>query len=66
VAPDAAEGGDGQLGLFEPPAAALGGFSSALLRELAESLRGVDPEDLSPRAAHDLVSELVRKLTRGP
>ena len=66
VTPDAAEGGDGQLGLFASAPATLGGFSSALLQELADGLRGVDPEDLSPRAAHELVSELVRKLTREP
>ncbi|HEY5091015.1 MAG TPA: DNA mismatch repair protein MutS, partial [Polyangia bacterium] len=70
VVPDAAdanaEGGAAQLGLFAPPSAALGGIPAALLVELAERLRAVDPDELSPRAAHDLVSELVRKLTREP
>jgi DNA mismatch repair protein MutS len=70
VAPDAAdanaEGGAAQLGLFAPSSAAPGGIPAALLVELAERLRTVDPDELSPRAAHDLVSELVRKLTREP
>jgi DNA mismatch repair protein MutS len=66
VAPDAAEAGAGQLGLFGPVASTLGGLPAALLLELAERLRALDPEELSPRAAHDLVRELVRKLTREP
>jgi DNA mismatch repair protein MutS len=74
VVPDAADLGAGQLGLFEPlsaassgsPSAAPGGFPVALVTELIERLRGVNPDQLTPRAAHDLVSDLVRKLTRQP
>src|SRR5450432_2251358 len=59
VVPDAAdanaEGGAAQLGLFAPSSAAPGGIPADLLVELAERLRTVDPDELSPRAAHDLV-----------
>ncbi|HXU82120.1 MAG TPA: hypothetical protein VN914_12030, partial [Polyangia bacterium] len=35
----------------------------AALREVAEALKRVDPDELSPRAAWDLVAELRKKLT---
>ena len=36
------------------------------LREILDRLRAVDPDELSPRAAHELLAELVRKLTPPP
>jgi hypothetical protein len=49
-----------QLGLF-------GGHDGAApdpaLTEVAATLRATDPDELSPRAAHDLVAALVKKLT---
>jgi DNA mismatch repair protein MutS len=33
------------------------------LAALIERIRGLDPDELTPRAAHDLVAELVKKLT---
>jgi DNA mismatch repair protein MutS len=68
VVPGAAEAGVSQLGLFTPapgPAPARGPEDAAL-QELLGRLRAVDPDELSPRAAHDLLSELVRKLTAQP
>jgi DNA mismatch repair protein MutS len=50
-----------QLGLFERPAPAR--RDDALLGELAEALRRVEPDELSPRAAWDLLAELRKKLT---
>jgi DNA mismatch repair protein MutS len=50
-----------QLGLFgERPAPRR---DEAAVREVAEALKRVDPDDLSPRAAWDLVAELRKKLT---
>jgi DNA mismatch repair protein MutS len=48
-----------QLGLFASPAARPAPELAALL----DRLRAVDPDELTPRAAHDLVAELVKKLT---
>jgi DNA mismatch repair protein MutS len=50
-----------QLGLFsdKPPARR----DDAVVREIAEALRRVDPDELSPRAAWDLLAELRKKLT---
>jgi DNA mismatch repair protein MutS len=68
VVPGAAEAGVGQLGLFSPS----GGPTLAqtpedqALKEILDRLRAVDPDELSPRAAHELLSELVRKLTAQP
>jgi DNA mismatch repair protein MutS len=56
-----------QLGLFErptDPAAAEPDVDPAIADVLA-TLRGVDPDGLTPRAALDLVAELQRKLTGG-
>ncbi|HVZ87672.1 MAG TPA: DNA mismatch repair protein MutS [Polyangia bacterium] len=64
VVPGAAGDGSGQLGLFGVPAAPDAGGEIA--REVADRLRGVDPDELSPRAAHELLRELVRKLTPAP
>jgi DNA mismatch repair protein MutS len=50
-----------QLGLFSdktPPRR-----DDAALREVAEALKRVDPDELSPRAAWDLMAELRKKLT---
>jgi DNA mismatch repair ATPase MutS len=50
-----------QLGLF-------GGHMAndpmlPVLTEVAATLRATDPDELSPRAAHDLLTALVKKLT---
>jgi DNA mismatch repair protein MutS len=67
VAPGQADGGP-QLGLFGPAPtatpAALREISPEVLVELVAALRGLDPDDLSPRAAHDLLTALAKKLTR--
>ena len=68
VVPGAAEAGLGQLGLFVPsggPAPAHAPEDVAL-KAILDRLRAVDPDELSPRAAHELLSELVRKLTAQP
>ena len=51
-----------QLGLFSGPAAAAAAANPAVA-EVVARLREIDPDELSPRAAHDLVTELVKKLT---
>ena len=51
-----------QLGLFSGPAPA-GGAPDPAAAEVLARLKAVDPDDLSPRAAHDLVADLVKKLT---
>jgi DNA mismatch repair protein MutS len=67
VVPGAAEAGVGQLGLFAPPATPPGRApEDEAVREILDRLRAVDPDELSPRAAHDLLSDLVRKLTAPP
>jgi DNA mismatch repair protein MutS len=61
-----------QLGLFEarPAAPAAKAVEAPEIAEVLAMLRRTDPDDLSPRAALDLVTELRRKLTdpasRGP
>jgi DNA mismatch repair protein MutS len=50
-----------QLGLFERPARREA--QDAVLAEVAEALRRIDPDELSPRAAWDLLAELRKKLT---
>jgi hypothetical protein len=45
-----------QLGLFDRP-------PPDGHREIIEALRGVDPDELSPRAAWELVAALRKKLT---
>jgi len=62
VAPAQADGSAAQLGLFgsalrEPLEPSDG------VAEVIAALRAVDPDQLSPRAALDLVAELTRKLT---
>jgi DNA mismatch repair protein MutS len=64
VTPEAAEVGAGQLGLFVtaggPP------FASSALTEIVRRVAAVDTDDLTPRAAHDLLTDLAeaaRKLT---
>ena len=61
VAPADAEASP-QLGLF---AGGAGGErpQDPALAEVAATLRATDPDELSPRAAHDLVTALVKKLT---
>jgi DNA mismatch repair protein MutS len=51
-----------QLGLFSPAGAA-GGAPDRAVAEVVARLREVDPDELSPRAAHDLLADLVKKLT---
>jgi DNA mismatch repair protein MutS len=62
VAPAEAEA-SAQLGLFSATAAAAG-VPERALSEVVARLKAVDPDELSPRAAHELVAELA-KLTRG-
>jgi hypothetical protein len=50
---------------FGPPDA-LSNASDAAADEVVAALRAVDPDDLSPRAALDLVAELRKKLTLPP
>ncbi len=66
VVPGAAEAGVGQLGLFAPPGPAAGSPLDAAAREVLDRLRALEPDELSPRAAHELLEELVRKLTTTP
>jgi len=61
VAPADAEE-SAQLGLFAGTAAAVG-VPERALSEVVARLKAVDPDDLSPRAAHELIAELA-KLTR--
>src|SRR5262245_8087032 len=63
VAPAEAEP-SAQLGLFAATATATG-ISERTLSEVVARLKAVDPDDLSPRAAHDLLAELAKKLTPG-
>jgi DNA mismatch repair protein MutS len=58
VAPEAAEAAP-QLGLaFGRPAAP----ADPAVAEVIAALKAVDPDDLSPRAAHDLLASLTKKL----
>jgi DNA mismatch repair protein MutS len=66
VVPGAAEAGVGQLGLFAPASPGGAAPGDAAAREVIDRLRAVDPDELSPRAAHELLEELVRKLTPPP
>jgi DNA mismatch repair protein MutS len=63
VVPGAAEAGVGQLGLFSPPDPPAPAPEAPAIREVLDRLRALDTDELSPRAAHDLLAELVRKLT---
>jgi hypothetical protein len=67
VVPDEAEAAP-QLGLFSAaapvtPAAPAPPAPDAAVAEVISRLKAVDPDDLSPRAAHELLSELAKKLT---
>jgi DNA mismatch repair protein MutS len=66
VVPGAALAGVGQLGLFAPPGSTAAPAEDAAAREVLDRLRALDPDELSPRAAHELLEELVRKLTPLP
>ncbi len=66
VVPGAVEAGIGQLGLFGAPGAGADLPADAAAREVLERLRALEPDELSPRAAHELLEELVRKLTPPP
>jgi DNA mismatch repair protein MutS len=58
------QGESPQLGLFSASArAALPAGGDGALREIGEALRRAQPDELSPRAAWDLVAELRKKLT---
>jgi DNA mismatch repair protein MutS len=63
LAPEQAGGGPGaaQLGLFR--AGAGDDPEARAAAEVLAALRGLDPDELSPRAALDLVAALARKLT---
>jgi DNA mismatch repair protein MutS len=63
VVPGAAEAGIGQLGLFGGAGAGAASAGDAAAREVLDRLRALEPDELSPRAAHELLEELVRKLT---
>jgi DNA mismatch repair protein MutS len=63
VAPAAAEP-SAQLGLFAAVATAAG-VPERAVSEVVDRLKAVDPDELSPRAAHDLLAELAKKLTPG-
>ena len=52
----------GQLGLFSTVAAAAG-VPEPAVADVVARLKAVDPDELSPRAAHDLLTELAKKLT---
>jgi DNA mismatch repair protein MutS len=52
-----------QLGLFAGHDGAPGDPMLPVLTEIAATLRATDPDELSPRAAHDLLTALVKKLT---
>ena len=58
VAPAEAEA-SAQLGLFSATAAAAG-VPEGALSEVVARLKAVDPDELSPRAAHELIAELVK------
>ena len=69
VVPDEAEAAS-QLGLFSPPAGAgppapARAMPDGAAAEVIARLRALDPDDLSPRAAHVLLSQLAKKLTPG-
>jgi hypothetical protein len=59
-------GGPAQLGLWGAPPAPATPSPDLPQGEILDALRAVDPDDLSPRAAHQLVVELKRKLTPSP
>ncbi len=50
-------------GLFSAAAAAAAASPERALSEVVARLKAVDPDELSPRAAHDLLAELAKKLT---
>lgn len=52
-----------QLGLFDGSGSRQNTAEAALLSEVVNTLRRVSPDDLSPRAAWDLVADLRKKLT---
>jgi DNA mismatch repair protein MutS len=65
VAPE--EAGSAQLGLFQAPGVGPGApAATEAAAEVLQTLRDVDPDDLSPRSAHQLLVELKRKLTPDP
>jgi DNA mismatch repair protein MutS len=61
------QGESPQLGLFTGPASAAPSTEAdTALREIGEALRRAQPDELSPRAAWDLLAELRKKLTPSP
>ena len=52
-----------QLGLFAARPPRPRRRRSGRCREVIGALRAIDPDELSPRAAHELVAELAKKLT---
>jgi len=61
------QGESPQLGLFSAPASdAPSAENDEALRAIGEALRRAQPDELSPRAAWDLLAELRKKLTPPP
>lgn len=58
-----ADGGSSQLSLFARPPEASRAAPDARTDEVLDALRATDPDDLSPRAAWDLLAKLRKKLT---
>ncbi|MES1206211.1 MAG: hypothetical protein ABUS79_09765, partial [Pseudomonadota bacterium] len=59
--------GPAQLGLWGAGAATPAAAApDERMAAIADALQAVDPDDLSPRAAHQLLVELKRKLTPSP
>ena len=56
-------GGERAARAVRAPTAAAAGVPERALSEVVARLKAVDPDELSPRAAHELLAELAKKLT---